>query len=196
MCQIKEKKVFCLLIIRCWIRYERHEDWSCWCWKQGSWCPDEQWICGQWDFPDLFACKNIRYCCSSHGRGSVHETPLFPPPSAVCLCLVSAALSFIWGQVIQWSNVREVFMHLRLPVCTYTYMWMYFYVCFRGLGVFYFCFCWCRIKCGSHMWVETVWGLVVSCTPTLDFLLLLFVLLYSLFHSLSPLSRLRFVCSI
>lgn len=55
-------------------------------------------------------------------------------------------------------------MYLRLPVCTYPHM----NVC---VPVFLFLFFFDWINCGSHVCVETVWGLVVSCPLTFDFLL-------------------------
>lgn len=149
------------------------KNYYCWCWKLGSEYPEwtgELVISG--DFPAQSVCKKIRYCCFSHstpvaadGRRWVHETPLFPPESAVSLCLFSVSLCFFLNRVIQWSSVSEC------TACTYgclsahIHIWM----CVFQFFFFFFFFDW--INCGSHVCVETVWGLVVSCPLTFDFLL-------------------------
>lgn len=123
------------------------------------------------DFPAQSVCKKIRYCCFSHstpvaadGRRWVHETPLFPPESAVSLCLFSVSL-FLFKPCHPVVECERVYcMYLRLPVCTYPHM----NVC---VPVFLFLFFFDWINCGSHVCVETVWGLVVSCPLTFDFLL-------------------------
>lgn len=146
------------------------------------------------DFPAQSVCKKIRYCCFSHsapvaadGRRWVHETPLFPPESAVSLCLFSVSLCFFLKRVIQWSSVSEC------TACTYVCLSAHIYIWMCVFQFFFFFFDW--INCGSHVCVETVWGPVVSCPLTFDFLLPLFIHLYSsLFHSLplpsSPISAL------
>lgn len=138
-----------------------------WHWKLGSKYPNELGnLCLVWDFPVWSICKKIRYLLflqqhsGSHNvRGSVHQTSLFPlPESVVSLCLFSVVLPFVLSLVVQWSSVQYV------SVCRKVSIWM---CVFQGCCFFY----WCRINYGAHMCVETVWGLVVSCPPTLDFLL-------------------------
>lgn len=121
-----------------------------------------------WDFIARSVCKKKRYCCFSHsarvvtnGRGSVHETPLFPLlslrfPSAYSplFCLSFQAVS---------SNGRV--LDRMYAMCSLSAR-IHMNVCFSG-----FCSHWCRINCGSHMCIETVWGPVVSSPPTPDFLL-------------------------
>lgn len=123
-----------------------------------------------WDFPAWSVCKKIRYCCFSHsasiatdGPGSVHETPLFPLPSlrfpsacSLLFCLSCEAVS---------SNGRVC--ERECTVCAHVWLSVRIHMNVCVPQVF---FRWCRINWGSHMCVETVWGLVVSCPPTLDFL--------------------------
>lgn len=65
------------------------------------------------------------------------------------------------------ESARGSVQYVLTSACLLVPVWMCVFP-----GFFFFFFRWCRINCGSHMCVETAWGLVVSCPPTLDFLLL------------------------
>lgn len=148
------------------------KNYCCWHWKWGSEYPSELvnlWLV--WDFPAWSVCKKIRYCCFSHSapvasdvRGSVHETPLFPRRVCGFLLPILSCSVFLFKPchpVVESQRECTVCAHVCLSACNHIN------VCVPGLVFFH----WSRINCGSHMCIETVWGLVVSCPLTLDFLL-------------------------
>lgn len=138
------------------------KNYYCWCWKLGSEYPEwtgELVISG--DFPAQSVCKKIRYCCFSHstpvaadGRRWVHETPLFPPESAVSLCLFSVSLCFFLNRVIQWSSVSEctactygcLSAHIHIWMCVFQFFFFFFF----WLDQLWFtCVCWDSVgPCG------------------------------------------------
>lgn len=166
------------------------KNYYCWCWKLGSEYPEwtgELVISG--DFPAQSVCKKIRYCCFSHstpvaadGRRWVHETPLFPPESAVSLCLFSVSLCFSLNRVIQWSSVSEctactygcLSAHIHIWMCVFQFFFFFFFL--TGSTVVHMCV---LRQCGA-LWFPAPWLLIFS--------------FLSLFHSLplpsSPISAL------